>query len=87
MPLQGGQLAVQELQAALESGELIPAQSRSCSSSAIAHLPVTSFRETAQTAQDAIGVVGKLLDDFLSIAKIEEGRMVRTQATHWRNSR
>jgi signal transduction histidine kinase len=33
------------------------------------------FQEMAQTATGAIGVVGKLLDDFLSIAKIEDGRM------------
>jgi hypothetical protein len=75
VPLQGGQLAVQELQQALGSGELVVSASRDIRSGA-SEQTISSYLETAQTALDAIGVVSKLLDDFLSIAKIEEGRMV-----------
>jgi signal transduction histidine kinase len=80
VPLQGGQLAVQELQEALDSGELVVSPIRSRRLRTF-DLPIASYCETAKTALDAIGVVGKLLDDFLSIAKIEEGRMVSERIT------
>jgi signal transduction histidine kinase len=64
---------VQELQVALESGELMAISPRGQAAGAATHPRV--FLEMAQTATGAIGVVGKLLDDFLSIAKIEDGRM------------
>jgi signal transduction histidine kinase len=74
VPLQGGQLALQELQVALESGELMAVTPQPHAGAVMASHPQV-FLEMAQTATGAIGVVGKLLDDFLSIAKIEEGRM------------
>jgi 2Fe-2S type ferredoxin len=67
VPLQGGQLAVHELLLGLDSGELVP--------STAAPDATTPFRDAAETALSSISAVGKLLDDFLSLAKIEDGRM------------
>lgn len=96
-PLQGGQLAVEELQHGLQSGELLvsatsieacgAAQRTNDLTSAVT-LAVTStapresasaalatYMEAADTASSAMGAMGKLLDDFLALARIEAGRL------------
>lgn len=90
VPLQGGQLAIAELLHGLESGELVVASPRrpcSCGSphSAVDVAPLVGelsptalleqYCEAGQTAALSISSMGKLLDDFLSLAKIEDGRM------------
>ena len=92
-PLQGGQLAVEELQHGLHSGELVVSMSGADDSDATqrpndlssagtsaapresAAAALATYMEAADTASSAMWAMGKLLDDFLALARIEAGRL------------
>lgn len=81
VPLQSAQLAVEELLLALLSGELVAAESVAARG-AIPHVHGASagdtmapFVETGRTAAGSIATVGSTLDEFLSLSKMEDGKM------------
>lgn len=85
MPLQSAQLAVEELLLGLLSGELIASEAYAKAALQVAtQRPsdctrgadlITSFVEAGRTAAGSITTVGRTLDEFLSLSKIEDGRM------------
>jgi len=91
VPLQGGVLALDELLHGFQVGALWEAKAAETGSRTLdagaSTATGSAYLEACETAVASAATISKLLDDFLSLAKIEDGRMdlepVETSVRAW----
>jgi signal transduction histidine kinase len=86
LPLRGARRVVEELRVALQSGALTVSPALRAGQNSSAARPfadhafpdetVVRFREATETAASSIESAGRLLEDFLTIAEIEDGGII-----------